>query len=100
MERGGGGRLFTFSAFRMGAYSRWALMRGWALILINESYIFHYGLLRDIIFPSFSPRNQSAGYFFSKSTLTPLKVKWSAPKFHQTFAQLTDSDLPNIFKAF
>ena len=34
---GWGGRLFeawrllTFSAFRMGAYSRWALIRGWAL---------------------------------------------------------------------
>ena len=38
---GWGGRLFevgcllTFSAFRMGAYSRWALTRGWALIRIN-----------------------------------------------------------------
>ena len=38
---GWGGRLFeaghllTFSAFRMGAYSRWALIRGWALIRIN-----------------------------------------------------------------
>ena len=30
-----GGRLFTFSVFRMGAYSRWALIRGWALIRIN-----------------------------------------------------------------
>ena len=29
------GRLLTFSAFRMGAYLRWALIRGWALILIN-----------------------------------------------------------------
>ena len=35
---GGGGRFFeagrllTFSAFRMGAYSRWALIRGLALI--------------------------------------------------------------------
>ena len=28
------GRLLTFSAFRMGAYSRWALIRGWALIRI------------------------------------------------------------------
>ena len=27
-----GGRLLTFSAFRMGAYSRWALIRGCALI--------------------------------------------------------------------
>ena len=40
-EWGGGGRLFeagrllTFSAFRMGAYSRWVLIRGWALIRIN-----------------------------------------------------------------
>ena len=37
----GGGCLFkaerslTFSAFRMGAYSRWALIQGWALIRIN-----------------------------------------------------------------
>ena len=30
-----GGRLLTFSAFRMGAYPRWALIRGWALIRIN-----------------------------------------------------------------
>ena len=29
------GRLLTFSAFRMGVYSRWALIRGWALIRIN-----------------------------------------------------------------
>ena len=41
---GWGGRLFearfllTFSAFRMGAYSRWVLIRGWALIRINTVY--------------------------------------------------------------
>ena len=29
------GRLLSFSAFRMGAYSRWALIRGWALNRIN-----------------------------------------------------------------
>ena len=46
MGGGGGGRLFeagrllTFSAFRMGAYSRWALIRGWALIRINTVYGF------------------------------------------------------------
>ena len=28
-------RLLNFSAVRMGAYSRWALIRGWALIRIN-----------------------------------------------------------------
>ena len=38
---GGGGRLFeagrlsTFSAFKIGAYSRWVLIRGWVLIRIN-----------------------------------------------------------------
>ena len=38
MRGGGGGRLFeagrllSFSGFRMGAYSRWALIRGWVLI--------------------------------------------------------------------
>ena len=44
-EGGGtGGRLFeagrslTLSAFRMGAYSRLALIRGWALIRINTVY--------------------------------------------------------------
>ena len=43
-EWGGGGRLFeagrllTFSAFRMGAYSMWALIRGWALIRINTVF--------------------------------------------------------------
>ena len=31
--------------------------------------------------------------FFMKSPITHSKVKWSAPKIHQTFAQLTDSDL-------
>ena len=29
------GRLLTFSAYRMGAYSRWTLIQGWALIQIN-----------------------------------------------------------------
>ena len=29
------GCLLTFSAFRMGTYSRWALIRGWVLIPIN-----------------------------------------------------------------
>ena len=46
MGGGGGGRLFeagrllTFSAFRMGAYSRWALIRGWAVIRINTVLCF------------------------------------------------------------
>ena len=34
------GRLLTFSAFSMGAYSRWALIRGWAIIRINTVIFF------------------------------------------------------------
>ena len=49
----------------------------------------------------FSSRNQPAGhFFFFKSPITPSKVKWSAPKIHQTFGQLTDSDLSIISKGF
>ena len=33
------GHLLSFSAFRMGAYSRWALIRGWALIRINTVFL-------------------------------------------------------------
>ena len=32
---GWAGRLLTFSAFRKGVYSRWALIRGWTPIRIN-----------------------------------------------------------------
>ena len=41
---GWGGRLLTFSAFRMGAYSRWALIRGWALIRINTILLIRFHL--------------------------------------------------------
>ena len=37
----------TFSAFKMGAYSRWALIRGWALIRINTApYFLHYSFIK------------------------------------------------------
>ena len=39
-------------------------------------------------------------FFRSKSHIIPSKVKWSAPKIHQTFGQLTDSDLSIISKGF
>ena len=32
---GGGGNLLTFPTYRVCAYSRWALIRGWALNRIN-----------------------------------------------------------------
>ena len=35
------GRLLTFSAFRIGTYSKWALIWGWALIRINKVISIH-----------------------------------------------------------
>ena len=46
------GRLLTFSTFSMGAYSRWALIRGWALIQINtvsESKIIIITIIMNLI---------------------------------------------------
>ena len=37
-KRRWGGGLLTFFAFRIGAYLRWALIRGSALIRINTAY--------------------------------------------------------------
>ena len=37
---GGCGRLLTLSTFRVGAYSRWALIRGWGLKRINTVFSF------------------------------------------------------------
>ena len=42
-------RSLTFSAFRMGAYSRWALIRGWAVIRINKVNTVRYFKLPLVI---------------------------------------------------
>ena len=39
------GRLLTFSVFRVGAYSRRALIRGWALIRINTVFRARYNVM-------------------------------------------------------
>ena len=39
------GRLLNFWTLRVGAYSRWALIRGWALIRINTVFAFFFGLV-------------------------------------------------------
>ena len=70
-------------------------------IIRHERYFFSAGY--------FSPRNLFACFFpleislqdiFLKSPIIPSRVKWSAPKIHQTFGQLTDSDLSIISKGF
>ena len=59
MGGGGGGRLFeagrllTFSVFRMGAYTKWALIRGWALIRINSVTVSRSKAVSKLFFPDF-----------------------------------------------
>ena len=43
------GPLLTFSAFRIGAYSRWVLIQGWALIRINTVNYNNCNLLNAMI---------------------------------------------------
>ena len=62
-RRGGGGGLLTFSAFRMGTYSRWVLIQGWALIRINtvsgltfainrhSYYLLYLAIKQEAVFP-------------------------------------------------
>ena len=51
------GRLLTFPTYRVGAYSRWALIRGWALNQINT--------VSEIVLGS-SFRDNSLGTFRDK----------------------------------
>ena len=67
----------------------------------HERYFFG----QDIIFSSYIlescfPSKLVYRIFFLKSPINPSKVKCAVPKIHQTFAQLTDSDLSIISKAF
>ena len=48
------GHLLTFSAFRMGAYSRWAPIRGWALIRINTVYENEFPVSEKVKIASFA----------------------------------------------
>ena len=73
-----------------------ALYTSWAIFFSVQDFIYFH----PVSLQAFPPQNQSAGYFYLKSPITPSKVKLSAPKIHQTFAQLTDFDLSIISKAF
>ena len=83
MGGGGGGRLFeagrllTFSAIRMGAYSRWALIRGWALIRINTV---------NCIGPQLEKSTSCA----SCSTLSSVSVEMANSSTYQDIPNLSD----------
>ena len=72
-----------------------ALYTSWAIFFSVQDIIFH-----SYILASCFPSKLVCRIFFLKSFITPSKVKCSAPKIHQTFAQLADSDMSIISKAF
>ena len=67
---GGVGHLLTFSAFKMGAYSRlgaylrWALIQGWALIRVNTVIEF----VSDIVDSSCAKQTDIIRLEFSKAS--------------------------------
>ena len=74
------GRLLTFSAFRMGAYSRWALIRGWALIRINTVA----GCLGA---DTFNYHNLWVAYWINCSKITNL-LRWLSDNGHKNLELL------------
>ena len=72
-----------------------ALYTSWAIFFSVQDIIFH-----SYILASCFPSKLVCRIFFLKLFITPSKVKCSSPKIHQTFAQLADSDMSIISKAF
>ena len=95
-------RIFSQTSPELEIFSpRYNSVRFFFNIIHHERYFFPLQdvFSQEFICMLFSSRNQPAGHFiFLKSPITPSKVKWSAPKIHQTFGQLTDSDLSIISK--
>ena len=80
---------------------RYNCVRFFFSILRHERYFFSaWCFSQEFVCMHFSSRKQPAGHFFLKSPITSSKVKWTAPKIHQLFGQLTDSDLSIISKGF
>ena len=68
--------------------------------IISVIFFSVQGIFSSYILASLFPSKSVCRIFFLNSPITPSKVKWSAPKIRQTFAQLADSDLSIISKAF
>ena len=72
-----------------------------ALNVMSDIYVSAgYFFSQEFICMLFSSRNQSAWHFFVNSPIILSKLKLLEPKIHQTFGQLTDSDLSIIARGF
>ena len=97
------GRIFSQTSLELEMFSpTYNGVKIFFSIIRHKRYFFSAGhLFPGIIYlHAFFPSKSVCRTFFLKSTITPSKVKWSAPKIHQTFGQLTDSDLSIISKGF
>ena len=96
-------RIFSQTSLELEIFSpRYNGVRFFFSIIRHERYFFQCRMFfpRNLFACFFPPEISLQDIFFLKSPITPSKVKWSAPKIHQTFGQLTDSDLSIISKGF
>ena len=96
------GRIFSQTSLELEFFSPTYNSVGFfsALYVMSDIFSLQGIFLQGIYLHAFFLSKSVCRTFFLKSTITPLKVKWSAPKIHQTFGQLTDSDLSIISKRF
>ena len=97
------GRIFSQTSLELEIFSpTYNGVRFFFSIIRHERYFFQGRMFfpRNLFACFFPPEISLQDIFFLKSPITPSKVKWSAPKIHQTFGQLTDSDLSIISKGF
>ena len=95
-------RIFSQTSLGLKIFSpRHNSVRFFFSIIRHEGYFFQCRIFFPrILFACFFPLKISLQDIFRESLITPSKFKWSAPKIHQTFSQLTDSDLSIISKGF
>ena len=96
-------RIFSQTSLELEIFSpTYNGVRFFLSIVSHERYFFQCKMFffRGIYLHAFFLSKSIRRTFFLQSPITPSKVKWPAPKIHQTFGQLTDSDLSIISKGF
>ena len=110
------GRLLTFSTFRMDAYSRWALIRGCALIRINKVYkeltklksgTLVYTLIINNLLETINLKPEVHNIFLTLTVVNSLmsRVTWYDPNdqcascftLDETFLLVNNKNLNSIF---
>ena len=96
-------RIFSQTSLELEIFPpRYNGVRFFFSIIRHERYFFQSRMFfpRNLFACFFPPEISLQDIFFSEIIHNPLKSQMSAPKIHQTFGQLTYSDLSIISKGF